>query len=177
MLQGATLLLGGLRPNAVLVAAATSVALFAVPIIRGSSEAIWQRKVPQDLLGRVFAIRRTIAGVAFPLAGATAGPLADRVFGPLLEPGGLLAGSVGRLIGVGPGRGVGLLFMTFGAITLLSVVVIYLCKPVRFVEDELPDVVRDAAEGEPAGAPHEARPPPGDGVIAVAGGPAAGGNR
>ncbi|HEX6862095.1 MAG TPA: MFS transporter, partial [Thermoanaerobaculia bacterium] len=63
LLQGATLLLGGLRPNVYLAAGAMAVALFALPIIRGSSEAIWQSKVPQDLQGRVFAIRRTIAGI------------------------------------------------------------------------------------------------------------------
>ena len=141
LLQGATLLLGGLRPSALLVAAAMSVALFALPVIRGSSEAIWQSKVPQDLQGRVFAIRRMIAGIAFPLAGATAGPLADRVFGPLLLPGGALAESVGRLIGTGPGRGVALMFMLFGVLTLLSVAVVYAFRPVRNVENELPDTL------------------------------------
>jgi MFS transporter, DHA3 family, macrolide efflux protein len=150
LLQGVTLLLGGLRPNALLVAAAMSIALFALPVIRGSSEAIWQSKVPQDLQGRVFAIRRMIAGVAFPLAGASAGVLADRVFGPLLLPGGALAGSVGRVIGVGPGRGAGLMFMLFGLLTLLSVAVISAYRPVRNVEAELPDVLGDV-NGEPAG--------------------------
>jgi MFS transporter, DHA3 family, macrolide efflux protein len=153
VLQGATLLLGGLRPNAVLVAAATAVALFATPIIRGSSEAIWQSKVPQDLQGRVYAIRRMIAGVAFPLAGASAGPLADRVFGPLLLPGGALADSLGKVIGVGPGRGVGLLFMLFGALTLVSVVVIYKVRAVRCVETELPDVLRDSTPAAEPAAP------------------------
>jgi DHA3 family macrolide efflux protein-like MFS transporter len=147
LLQGATLLLGGLQPNALLVAGAMAVALFALPVIRGSSEAIWQSKVPQDLQGRVFAIRRMIAGVAFPLAGASAGPLADRVFKPLLLPGGVLVDSVGRVVGVGPGRGVGLMFMMFGALTLLSVAVIYACRPVRNVEAELPDVLGDDPQG------------------------------
>ncbi|MEP7010523.1 MAG: MFS transporter [Acidobacteriota bacterium] len=141
VLQGAMLLLGGLRPSALLVAAATSIALFAAPVIRGSSEAIWQSKVPQDLQGRVFAIRRMIAGVAFPLAGAAAGPLADRVFGPLLMPGGPLADSVGRLLGTGPGRGIGLLFMMLGVLTLLSVAVIARIRSVRKVETELPDLL------------------------------------
>ncbi len=154
LLQGATLLLGGLQPNALLVAGAMAVALFALPVIRGSSEAIWQSKVPHDLQGRVFAIRRMIAGVAFPLAGATAGPLADRVFKPLLLPGGPLADSVGRLTGVGPGRGIGLLFMTFGALTLLSVAVVYNIRPIRRVETELPDIARDEApDASPAVAP------------------------
>jgi len=149
VLQGVVLLFGGLRPNAVLVGAATAIATFATPMIRGSSEAIWQSKVPQDLLGRVFAIRRMIAGVAFPLAGAAAGPLADRVFTPLLLPGGLLAGSVGRVLGVGPGRGVGLLFILLGVVTLLSVAGIYTYRPVREVESELPDVLPE----EPVDAP------------------------
>jgi MFS transporter, DHA3 family, macrolide efflux protein len=146
LVQGATLLLGGLRPNALLVASALFIALFAFPIIRGSSEAIWQSKVPQDLQGRVFSIRRMIAGVAFPLAGASAGPLADRVFRPLLMPGGALADSFGRVLGVGPGRGEGLMFMMFGVLTLLSVAVVYSYRPVRNVETELPDVLRDSNE-------------------------------
>jgi MFS family permease len=161
LLQGATLLLGGLQPNAVLVAAAMAVALFALPVIRGSSEAIWQSKVPQDLQGRVFAIRRMIVGVAFPLAGASAGPLADRVFNPLLLPGGALADTVGRVIGVGPGRGIGLMFMTFGVLTLLSVAVVYACRPVRNVETDLPDVLRDdPVDAVPAGQPALARETP-----------------
>ncbi|HYU35019.1 MAG TPA: MFS transporter [Thermoanaerobaculia bacterium] len=151
VLQGVVLLFGGLRPNAVLVGAATAIATFATPMIRGSSEAIWQSKVPQDLLGRVFAIRRMIAGVAFPLAGAAAGPLADRVFTPLLLPGGPLAGSVGRVLGVGPGRGVGLLFILLGVVTLLSVVAIRAYRPVREVESELPDVLfEETADAPPA---------------------------
>jgi len=146
VIQGATLLLGGLRPNALLVASAMFMALFALPVIRGSSEAIWQSKIPQDLQGRVFAIRRMIAGVAFPLAGASAGLLADRVFRPLLMPGGALADSVGRVIGVGPGRGEGLMFILFGVLTLLSVVVVHAIRPVRNVETELPDVLREPGE-------------------------------
>ena len=146
LLQGATLLLGGLRPNIYLAAGAMALALFALPVIRGSSEAIWQSKVPQDLQGRVFAIRRTIAGIAFPIAGASAGPLADRVFRPLLMPGGPLADNIGRVIGVGPGRGEGLMFMMFGVLTMLSVAVIYAYRPVRNVETELPDVLREPRE-------------------------------
>jgi len=36
-----------------------------------------------------------------------AGPLADKVFEPMMAPGGFLAGSVGAFLGVGPGRGIG----------------------------------------------------------------------
>src|SRR3954454_14698949 len=86
LLQGLTLLLGGLQPNALLVAGAIAVALFALPVIRGSSEAIWQRKIPHDPQACVFALRRMFAVIAFPLSGCSAGPLAIRVFKPLLLP-------------------------------------------------------------------------------------------
>lgn len=78
--QGGILLLGGLRPSAVLVASAAFVFLFASPILDGCSQAIWQTKVPPDLQGRVFAVRRMVAWSTLPLAYLLAGPLADRVF-------------------------------------------------------------------------------------------------
>ncbi len=69
----------------------------------------------------MFAVRRMIAWASLPLAYVAAGPLADRVFEPLLAEGGLLVGTVGRIIGVGKGRGIGLMFVVLGGMILLSV--------------------------------------------------------
>jgi len=55
--------------------------------------------------GRVFAVRRMIAWFTLPFACMIAGPLGDKVFSPLLVLGWPLAGTVGRVIGVEPGRG------------------------------------------------------------------------
>ena len=76
-----------------------------------------------------------------PLAYLIAGPLADRVFEPLLAPGGPLAPSVGQLLGTGPGRGIGLLFIIMGIIKALVSIGGYLYPRIRLVEDELPDAV------------------------------------
>ena len=46
-----------------------------------------------------------------PVAYIVASPLADRIFEPLMAADGLLAGSVGQIIGAGPSRGIGLLFI------------------------------------------------------------------
>jgi MFS transporter, DHA3 family, macrolide efflux protein len=70
-------------------------------------------------------------------------PLADYVFEPLMAPDGLLAGSVGQLIGVGPGRGIGLMFIVMGTLTMIVTVVAYLYPRLRLVEDELPDAIPD----------------------------------
>jgi hypothetical protein len=91
-----------------------------------------------------------IAWSMMPLAYIVAGPLADRVFKPLLMEGGVLADSVGQLIGVGPGRGTGFMFIVVGAVSMGVAALGYLNPHVRNVEDELPDVeIPEVAEGEP----------------------------
>ena len=76
-----------------------------------------------------------------------AGPLADRVFRPLLVPGGVLAGSLGPVVGVGPGRGIGLLFVVLGLFINLVMIVSFFNPRLRKVEEELPDVVRNLGGG------------------------------
>ena len=139
LLQGIILCVGGLRPSASLIAAAAFVFLFSLPPILASSQAIWHTKVPPDVQGRVFALQRTIGLSSLPFAYVIAGPLADRVFEPLLAINGPLAASIGRLIGVGPGRGIGLLFIVLGIFNVLVAIVGYLYPRLRLVEDELPD--------------------------------------
>jgi MFS family permease len=147
------LLVGGCRPSLPLVAAAAFLYLFLSPIVVGCSQAIWQSKVPLALQGRVFAVRRMVAQLSAPVAYLLAGPLADRVFEPLLAPGGALAGSVGAVVGVGKGRGIGFLFAVLGVLTLAALGFLFTYPALRRVEEELPDALPDAA---PAGAPSAA---------------------
>jgi hypothetical protein len=68
-----------------------------------------------------------------------AGPLADNVFEPLLAADGALAGSIGRLIGTGPGRGVAFMFILSGLLVVAVAAIGYALPRVRRLEDELPD--------------------------------------
>jgi len=131
----------GVRASIPLITFAGFGAMFLVPIMNGSSQALWQSKVAADVQGRVFAVRRMIAWSTTPLAILLAGPLVDGVFDPLMAVDGPLATTVGRIIGVGPGRGAGLLFVVIGMMGVL-VSAIALSNPrVRRVELELPDAV------------------------------------
>jgi hypothetical protein len=73
-----------------------------------------------------------------------------------------LAGSVGRIIGVGPGRGIGLLFIVMGMLTVLVTIAGYLHPRVRLVEQELPDAIADVTpstvETQPAYVGRQSRP-------------------
>lgn len=139
LLLGVLLFLGAARPSTPLIAIGAFGGFFTAPLIQGCSNTIWQRKVPPDVQGRVFSFRSMVAGGTLPLASLIAGPLSDRLFEPLLRQGGALAGSVGRLLGVGPGRGVALLFIVLGGSTAALAIAAYLHPRLRYVEAELPD--------------------------------------
>lgn len=141
LLLGMGILMAGLRSNVVLITIAIFSIFFSVPMIIGCNNAIWQSKVPSNVQGRVFAVRGMISWSTFPLAYLVAGLLADRIFQPLLEPNGLLAQSLGLLIGVGAGRGIGLLFMVVGTLIVLTTIAAYRYPRLWRVEDEIPDAI------------------------------------
>jgi DHA3 family macrolide efflux protein-like MFS transporter len=143
LLMGVCIVVAGLRPSELLFAVAVFFFFFALAIINSSSHAIWLCKVAADLQGRVFAVRSMLGWLSLSIAYLLAGPLADRIFEPLLAVGGPLAGTMERIIGVGPGRGIGLLFTILGVLTMLIAIGGWLFPRLRFVEDELPDMISD----------------------------------
>ncbi|MET0649245.1 MAG: MFS transporter [Pyrinomonadaceae bacterium] len=143
IVQGVSLIFQGLWPSAVLITAALIFAAFSAPVMNSSFVPILQSKTPPDVQGRVFAAVRLMSWCSVPVAYVLAGPLADRIFEPLMAADGRLAGSVGRLIGTGPGRGIALLYIIMGFITLLATLRIYLYPRVRNIENEMPDALPD----------------------------------
>lgn len=141
LLAGLCIMVAGVRASAVMIAIPTFIFSFSIPIVLGSSQAIWQTKVAPDVQGRVFATRRMIAWSSLPIAYLLSGLLVDHVFNPLMAVGGLLSGTVGQVIGVGPGRGIGLLFIVVGFLTALAAAAGYLFPRLRLLEDELPDLM------------------------------------
>ncbi|MBI3159770.1 MAG: MFS transporter [Chloroflexi bacterium] len=110
-----------------------------LPVLNGSSQALWQAKVPPDLQGRVFSVRRLIAQITAPVGMLAAGPLADRVFEPLMQAGQPLTQTVGWLVGSGPGAGMGLMFLITGVFGIIGGLAGYLVPAIRNAEDILPD--------------------------------------
>ena len=143
--SGLALMLMGARASIVVVAIGSFTFFFFNPLVNACNMAIWMSKVPAEVRGRVMASIRLIAWSTVPLAILASGPLADNVFEPLMMPGGGLAGSVGQLIGVGHGRGIGLLLVIVGVLPVLAVLAAYLSVPVRRVEEQIPDAAPAAA--------------------------------
>ena len=118
----------GLEPRPWLVAIGIFGAYFTLPLTNGYTAVIFQRRVVPHMQGRVFALNQFISSATMPVGYLTAGPLADTLFVPLLLPGGPLATSLGQIVGVEPGRGIGLMFMTLAAFTF-SITALFASRP------------------------------------------------
>src|SRR5207249_4270871 len=136
--DAAALFLAAFRPSIALVAVGAFWLFACNPLNAATDQAIWQRVVPPDLHGRVLATRWLIVTGAIPVAFAAAGPLAEHVFEPAATPGSPLANILGATTGLGPGRGIALMFLALGA---LKVIVAGVCAAIPAVRrlDELGD--------------------------------------
>jgi DHA3 family macrolide efflux protein-like MFS transporter len=116
------IVLAALAPSPSLITIAAFIVFFHVPVMNTCSQAIWLLQTPMRLQGRVFSTRMMLAWSSIPVAAFLAGPLADRVFEPLLAVHGPLAESWISFIGTGRGRGTALLLILNGALSLLIAV-------------------------------------------------------
>ncbi|MGW1062488.1 amino acid adenylation domain-containing protein [Micromonospora rubida] len=104
---------------------------------------IVQVKVPQRYHGRVFSLNQTISWSTLPIGFALIAPAATALFEPMLAPGGALAGSVGAVIGTGPGRGMGFAYVCFGAALVLVTLGGFAIRLLRRFDMEVPDSLPD----------------------------------
>jgi hypothetical protein len=146
-------IIAGLKPSMLIIGIGLFILTFFIPFGSGPSSALFAAKVPPDVQGRVFATRTMISQSMMPIAFILSGVLADNVFNPLLiEGGGLANTTIGDFLGVGPGRGIGLMMISSGIILLIVSGLAYANPHIRNIETEIPDAVPDAAESN-AGTP------------------------
>ncbi|MEU4232375.1 amino acid adenylation domain-containing protein [Nonomuraea sp. NPDC026600] len=130
MALGVSFAVIGIAPHPALPA----IGLFCIGLLTALLNAHWfaivQQKVGLDLQGRVIATNLMLSWAMVPVGFLLAGPLVEQVFNPI-------AGSA-------HGRGIALLTLVAGAVTVLIGLVAFRYRPVRYLEDELPDAIPDA---------------------------------
>jgi len=137
----------GLRPSILLIGAGVLGLTCSLALINGVWLTIVQTKVPQRLHARVIAMNMIIALSTMPLGQALLSPIVVPAVEPLMQPGGLLAGTAGIVVGVGPGRGIGLLYAVCGlAIALVVAISLRTPRLARF-DDDVPDAPPDDLVG------------------------------
>ncbi|HET6857871.1 MAG TPA: MFS transporter, partial [Streptomyces sp.] len=118
-LEGVALFVCGLRPSVPMVAVGVFFLFAALPIESACTLTVFQRKVPDELRGRVLALATTLSTLALPLGYFAAGPLADNLLTPMLREGGALSSSLGPIFGTAEGRGIGLLMSIIGVVFIV----------------------------------------------------------
>jgi MFS family permease len=129
----------GIGQTPLVWAAAHFCATLPIPMFYSSSNAIWYAKVPPNLQGRVLAADQMIGLMVGTVAPLVAGPLADFVFEPAMQPGGRLAAIFAPLVGTGAGAGIALLYVLTAILMLLVGVGGYAFRTLREVETLIPD--------------------------------------
>jgi hypothetical protein len=134
------------RPDlAVIAVGAFGMALW-LTLLNGIYNTIVQVKVPQRLHGRVLALNSLIAWSTLPIGFGLVAPYGGRLLEPLLADGGALASTVGALIGTGPGRGIGLLYVLLGAAIVVVAALALRGRLARF-DEEVADAAPDDLVG------------------------------
>ncbi|MFI8007915.1 amino acid adenylation domain-containing protein [Streptomyces sp. NPDC086010] len=140
---GAGTVLMGLHASLPVVAAGLAVRMAAMAVMNAHWLSIIQVKVGQELQGRVMATNVMLALATQPVGFLAAGPLADDVFAPVLRG----HPALGAVLGTGPGRGMALLMTVCGLCIVVWGVLGLLYRPLRRLEDDLPDATPDAETG------------------------------
>ncbi|MES2298242.1 MAG: MFS transporter [Pseudomonadota bacterium] len=107
------------------------------PIVSSCTQTVIQRSAPLAMRGRILALTGMLSMCSVPAAALIGGLLADRIFEPSMLPGGALAGSAGALIGLGKGRGIGLMFVLAGAIVAVMAALALRMPVLRAIDDAL----------------------------------------
>jgi MFS transporter, DHA3 family, multidrug efflux protein len=116
-----------LRSSIVMLTIGMVVWLALIPVIEAAEQTVLQRSIPYERQGRVFGFAQLVENAAAPVTAFLMAPLAERVFMPLMTDG-LGADWIGGWFGIGPERGLALMFTLAG---IIGVVVTALARASR----------------------------------------------
>ncbi|GAA3804735.1 hypothetical protein GCM10022226_25780 [Sphaerisporangium flaviroseum] len=140
-------LVTGLRNDLVVIGAGAFGMSLWLTLLNGVYATIIQVKVPQRFHGRVIALNTLVAWSTLPIGFGLVAPYGTALFEPLLAHDGPLAGTVGTLLGTGPGRGIGLMYVCFALAMTVTVLVAMRVKALARFDDVVPDALPDDLVG------------------------------
>lgn len=111
-----------IQPSIVLLAVGIFIYVCLAPFVEASEHTIIQKVVPTDRLGRVFGFAQSIEQAASPVSAFLIGPVAQFIFIPFMTTGSGV-NLIGDWFGVGPGRGLALVFVLAGILGFVATVI------------------------------------------------------
>ena len=102
-----------------------------IPVAEASEQTIIQKVVPLAKQGRVFGFAQSLETAASPITAFLIGPIAQIWVIPAMSDGGAGADAIGSWFGIGPERGMALIFIVAGCIGLLVTLLALASKSYR----------------------------------------------
>ena len=120
ILCGTGIVISGTSEKFIVISTGMFILFLLMPYVNTQLEIIFQRSFDSNTLGRIGATMSAMVQTITPISYLIAGPLADKVFEPLMKENGALGKSfIGRIIGTGAGRGIGLIFILSGLLLMI----------------------------------------------------------
>lgn len=124
-------LLMGTGRNPIVWAVAGLAASLPIPFINAGQNVVLYKKVPDEMQGRVFAVRNAIQFSTIPVGILLGGYLADYVFEPFMMSESSAASFLRLLVGQGQGSGMAVMFLCTGLMGCLFSLISYRRKEIQ----------------------------------------------
>lgn len=131
---GCFMALVGTSTSMVFILIASILFFASLPFVNTCADVLIRVSIPNEVQGRVWGLISLLTQIGCVIAYATCGILADYVFQPMMEENGVLAGSIGKVIGTGQGRGIGLILILAGVLMVVVALVLGSRKSIRLIE-------------------------------------------
>ncbi len=135
MLSGVGMAGFGATTNLVVIVLFGFLFFATLPFANSSIDVLIRKSITNDAQGRAWGLISLISQIGYVIAYCLSGVLSDYIFNPALVEGGALANSVGKIIGTGETRGIGLLLIVAGAGMIVSAFVVSKSKTIRELEN------------------------------------------
>lgn len=107
-----------IQPSIILLGVGMMIWMTLMPFVEAAEHTVIQKVVPYERQGRVFGFAQSIESAASPITTFMIGPIAQFIFIPFMTTGAGVA-LIGDWFGVGPARGIALVFIVAGVVGLL----------------------------------------------------------
>ncbi|MDO4513647.1 MAG: MFS transporter [Lachnospiraceae bacterium] len=107
-----------------------------VAFINAGQMVILYKYVPEQMQGRIFAVRNALQFSTIPAGILLGGFLADYVFEPFMTTQAPLAGVLAKIVGTGAGSGMAVMFLCTGVLGALFSLLSYRQKAIRALDED-----------------------------------------
>lgn len=126
----------GVKENLFLIATFGFILFIFMPAVQIGAEVLIRKNLTNEVQGRAFGLISFITQMGYIFAYILSGVLSDYIFEPFMCGNSLLAINIGKVIGIGAGRGNALLILIAGMVLAIVGIVVSGLKSVKMLEEE-----------------------------------------